>query len=203
MIDARDIFEPQAIDNAKVAVIEGSAEASPSPLATAPVIGSDDDFGPDPHRFTELQKAFIREFVANGGKAEAAAISAGYGGGAQGMAMRNLAKPRVQAEIQRRLRLQCGSALAVAVGRLMKIAETSTDDRAAVAAALGLMDRFGMAPPKGPAVNVQVNNFGNSEAQSILSEVVERRTQRLKRVGPSALSGIAGTMPDIPPPSEG
>lgn len=199
-----NIFEPQVIENTQVVVIEGSDLPPSAPLECAPVDPEPDDFGPDRERFTELQRRFIREFVANGGDGSAAAVAAGYGGGASGMAIRNLAKQRIQAEIVRRIRLQSGSALAIAVGRLMKIAETSTDDRAAVAAALGLMDRFGMAPPKGPSVNVQVNNnFGNSEAQSILTEVVQRREQRLKRVGPSALSGIAGTMPDIPPPSEG
>ncbi|HEX8421267.1 MAG TPA: terminase small subunit [Sphingomonas sp.] len=150
---------------------------------------------------TPLQRAFCEAFVANGGKSADAARTAGYGGGAENMGLRNLAKKRVQDEIERRVKTQRGSALAMALGRLLKIIETSQDDKAAVQAALGLMDRMGMAPPRGPGTTVNVNTMTANAAQSILIEVANARQQRL-------MSGIDDTMTDtttqrIEPPSVG
>jgi hypothetical protein len=153
--------------NPRDVIVEGSV-SGPVTLIT-----------PTPDGLTDLQSAFIDAFIQNGGRAGEAAVTAGYGGGAENMGLRNLAKPKIQAEIQRRLKTQAGSALAAAIGRLLKIIETSTDDRAAVAAALGLMDRFGMAPPKGPAIVNNIAVMNGNAAQAILIEVQERRQQRL------------------------
>jgi hypothetical protein len=143
-------------------------------VSTLPVV-----FAPVPEGFTELQSRFIDAFIQIG-KGEAAALAAGYGeGGAAQIAMRNLAKPKVQREIERRLKQQGGSALAIAITRLVKVCEESDDDKAAVSAALGLMDRFGMSPPRGPLVAIQNNNIGGEQAQSILIEVQKARERRL------------------------
>lgn len=168
MTDETDVF-------ARDMIVEGSVSASVSVVT------------PTPDGFTELQSAFIDHYIALGGKGEAAALAAGYGaGGAAQIAMRNLAKPKVQDEIQRRLKMQGGSALAIAITRLLKIIETSTDDRAAVAASLGLMDRFGMAPPKGPAIVNNIAVMNGNAAQAILIDVQQRREQRLARLsGPA------------------
>ena len=132
---------------------------------------------------TDQQRAFCQAFIDERGQIEAAAIAAGYGGGAKNMGTRNLAKPKIQAEIARRLKLQAGSALAIALGALFRIIESSDDPRAVVQAALGIMDRFGMAPPKGPAVAVQVNNVSGDAAQQLLRSVWDSRAARLEAEG--------------------
>lgn len=139
-------------------------------------------------RINERQSAFIDAFIELGGRAEEAAIQAGYAGGASNMASRNLAKPKIQAEIVRRLKLRHGSALAIAIGNLLTIIEESEDDRARVQAALGIMDRFGMAPPRGPAATVNVNVMTAGAAQAVLQDVQKRREQRLssQSAAPSA-----------------
>lgn len=138
-------------------------------------------FGPVPEDLTELQSYFVDAFIQLGGNASAAAEVAGYGKG-DSMGIRNLAKPKIQNEIVRRLKIQGGSVLAVAIGALLRIIENpASDEKAVTQAALGLMDRFGMAPPRGPAVAVQVNNnnVNGHQAQSILAEVLAAREARL------------------------
>ncbi len=164
------VVSDETDDNPPV-VIEQGCVAAPLSLVTLP-----------PEGLTDLQSRFVDAFIQNGGRAGEAAVTAGYGGGAENMGLRNLAKPKLQAEIVRRLKLQHGSALAAAIGRLLKIIETSEDDRAAVAASLGLMDRFGMAPPKGPAIVNNIAVMNGHQAQSILAEVQQRREQRLARL---------------------
>lgn len=164
-------MDDETHENARDMIVEGSVSASVAVVT------------PAAEGFTDLQSAFIDQYIILGGHAEKAALAAGYGaGGAAQIAMRNLAKPKIQNEIVRRLKMQSGSALAAAIGRLLKIIETSTDDRAAVAASLGLMDRFGMAPPKGPAVVNNIAVMNGNAAQAILIEVQERRQQRLAQL---------------------
>lgn len=147
---------------------------------------------PEIEHLTELQSRFVWAFILTGGKAERSAELAGYGGGAKNMAFRNLAKRKVQDAIADKLKLQPGSALALSIGGLMRIIETGKDERAVVAAALGLMDRFGMAPPKGaPMVQVNNLNVNGEQAQSILADVQAARQQRLAR-----MSDIPPAMPD-------
>ncbi|HEX8420913.1 MAG TPA: terminase small subunit [Sphingomonas sp.] len=159
----------------------GSVAASPPPRL--PAVESVKD------GLTAMQRAFCEEFVANGGRSGAAAVAAGYGGGAEQMGMRNLAKKRIQEDIERRVKLSRGSGLAMAMGRLLKVIEHSSDDKAAVQAALGLMDRLGMAPPRGPGTTVNVNTMTANTAQSILIEVANARQERL-------MSGIHAPMND-------
>ena len=154
-----------------VEVEEGSVKPSGSVLAPA-------EDGPK-DGLNDQQRAFCQAFIDHRGNIEQAASAAGYRGGAANMGTRNLAKPKIQAEIARRLRLQAGSALAKALDALFRVIETSTDHKAVVQAALGIMDRFGMAPPKGPAVAVQVNNLPGSAAQTILMQVMQARQRRL------------------------
>ena len=159
-------------DNERLPASEQVIEASvsgPSKLVALP-----------PDGLTDQQREFVRQFVLLGKSGEAA-LAAGYGHDTYGT--RLLARKKVQAEIARQVKMQTGSALAMAMARLLRIVETSTDDRAAVAAALGLMDRFGMAPPKGPAVAVQVNNIGGPAASAVLQQVAERAAARLKLQG--------------------
>lgn len=130
-------------------------------------------------RLTPLELAFAQQFVLNGGKIEEAAIDAGYGGGAKNMGTRNLCKPRVQAYIAELVKRQSGSALAMAYQALGKIVTQGKDERAVVAAAVALMDRFGMAVPKGPLVAIQNNVVSGSEAQAIIAEVHAARQKRL------------------------
>mgnify|MGYP001149752623 CR=1 FL=1 len=138
-------------------------------------------FGPVPDDLTELQSRFVDAFIQLGGNAYAAAEAAGYGK-SDGMGLRNLAKPKIQNEIVRRLKVQGGTVLAIAIGALLRVIENpASDEKAVTQAALGLMDRFGMAPPRGPAVAVQVNqtNVNGHQAQSILAEVLAAREARL------------------------
>lgn len=130
--------------------------------------------------FTDIQLGFIEAYIENGGKAGEAALTAGASHETYGI--RLLAKKKVQDEIARRVKLQAGSALHISLTRLLKIVESSTDDKAAVQAALGLMDRFGMAAPKGPSVALQVNNNTTvigGQAQSIIGAIWADRQARL------------------------
>lgn len=153
--------------NPQDVIVEGSV-AGPLTLVT-----------PTPDGLTDLQSRFCDAFIENGGRAGEAAVTAGYGGGAEGMGLRNLAKRKIQDEIERRVRMQRGSALAIALHRGLDIIQNSDDDRAAVAALLGIMDRFGMAPPKGPAIVNNIAVMNGNQAQAILVEVQERRQRRL------------------------
>lgn len=166
---------------------------------------------PTPERFTEMQSAFLEAFCSDDpelrGQGEASAIAAGYAPeNARNASYRNLLKPRVQEEILRRVKAQSGTALMKAMDRAVRIIEHSKDDAAAARVLLGLMDRLGMAPPRGPSVNVNVtnNSVDAAGAFSILAQVVQAREQRLNRIGPAHLSGIYPSMPDtIEQPSEG
>lgn len=148
-------------------IVEGSVRA-PSVVRAPP---GDDGLN-------DLQRSFVDHYCLLG-DGTAAAIAAGYGGGARNMATRNLLKPKIQAEIERRVRMGKGTALLLATERLFQIIEGSDDERAVVQAALGVMDRFGMGVPKGPLVSVQTNIMNGNVAQSILIDVQERRQRRL------------------------
>lgn len=166
-------MDDQKRENPGSVIVEGSV------VAPTALRAPDQEHGKG---FTELQDRFVDRFIEMGGKGTEAALAAGYGeGGAANIAQRNLANPKIQAEIARRLKLQTGSALATALGALFEVIEEGEDERARVQAALGIMDRFGMAPPKGPAVAVQINNMDGNGAQAILLDVQNRRQQRLAR----------------------
>lgn len=158
-------------------VIEGSVAASS--VDHVRVAGPD-----SPIRLTEMQDAFVTALLENGGKIGPAALTAGAGHETYGH--RLLAKRKVQDELARRVKLQHGSALAIGLTGLFRIIEHGEDERAVVAASVALLDRFGLAPPKGPAVAVQINNIGAPQVASILQDVAERRAQRLALSAPSS-----------------
>jgi hypothetical protein len=156
-------------------------------------------YAPTPEGFTDMQSRFCDAFIALGGKGEQAAIEAGYSpGGAMNIAIRNMASPKINGEIIRRLKLSGSSALAVAIGGLLRIIERSKDDKAVVAASIALMDRFGMAPPKGPGVTVNVNNMTGDGVQALINEVWQAREMRLKEAKHSDLSAIVPAMEHTP-----
>lgn len=179
-------MDDQRRENPGSVIVEGSVALSSVPRERAEPAFEDG--------LNERQRAFV-DFYVGGIAAQIAgteedvppgdgtrsAIAAGYGAGAGNMATRNLLKPKVQAEIERRIKVGRGSALLVGVTALFKVLDKGTDERAIVTAATAILDRFGMAPPKGPAVAVQINNLGANEAQAILIDVQERRQQRLAR----------------------
>lgn len=168
------------------AVVEGSVRPIGAPRASA----ADDGL-------SERQRAFVDAYVCGipaeetldgvevrPGQGIAAAIAAGYAEvSARNMANRNLLNPKVQAEIEARVRAGRGSVLLAGVSALLEVVEKGQDERARVGAATALLDRFGMAPPKGPSVAVQINNttVSASEASSVLTLIAEREKARLMR----------------------
>lgn len=136
-----------------------------------------------------LQRDFALHFVATGGKARRAAILAGYGApSAHISAHRNLVNPKVLAEIKRLSLVNIQSALPVAIRTLIDICLHSKDDKARAMAANSLLDRGGMAAPKGGVqvnVGVQVNG---GQVQALIGEIWNAKQARV--------SGIGGGMPD-------
>ncbi|WP_294138354.1 terminase small subunit [Sphingomonas sp.] len=168
-------------ENPGLVIVEGSVLAS-----TASRARNDDGLN-------ELQTSFI-DFYCSGvpaalcgrdedappGDGLAAALAAGYReSGAANMATRNLLKPKIQAEIERRVKMGRGSALLAGTMALFKIMDKGSDERAIVTAATAVLDRFGMAPPKGPATQVNIGVMNGNAAQAILVEVQQRRQQRI------------------------
>lgn len=163
-------------------IVEGSVSASSAVMRTAAAV--DDGH---PTKLTAQQESFVYAFLDNGGNAAAAALTAGYSHDTYGS--RVLAKKHVQAEIARRVKLQTGSALAIALTGLFRVIESpGSDERAVVAAALGLMDRFGMAVPKGPMVAIQNNTLvgGAQQVADILADVAKKRADRLALAPPAS-----------------
>jgi hypothetical protein len=138
-------------------------------------------FHATPDGFTDLQSRFCDAFIQLGGNGKKAALAAGYAEvSAEGMGIRNLANPKINAEILRRLKLQGSTLLAIALGGLLRIIETSSDPKAVVQACVAICDRFGLSVPKGPAVAVQINNTVNGDgAQALLQEIWEERQKRI------------------------
>lgn len=158
----------------RVEVLAGSV---PAPDVSRALVDASDD-PPAAPGLTDLQERFVAAFIETGGKIGESALMAGASHETYGH--RLLARQKVQDEIARRVKLQSGSALAMAFGRLIKVVETGTDERAVVSAALGLMDRFGMAPPK---ASVTVNNntavIAGPQASAVLQMVAQRAAARL------------------------
>ncbi|MCP3735635.1 terminase small subunit [Sphingomonas sp. RP10(2022)] len=175
------MVDDETRENPGLVIVEGSVLASTASRAR-------DDDG-----LNKVQRAFVdwycsgvpaalcgRSEDAPPGDGYAAALAAGYAeSGASNMATRNLLKPQIQAEIERRVKMGRGSALLAGTSALFKVLDKGSDERAIVTAATALLDRFGMAPPKGPATQVNLNVMNGSAAQAILVEVQERRQQRL------------------------
>lgn len=174
----------QTHENQGLVVVGGSVSASDEPRVQV-----DDGLNDVQRRFVDFYCSGTpaalcgRDEDAPPGDGYAAALAAGYAdSGASNMASRNLLKPKIQAEIERRVKMGRGSALLAGTSALFKVIDKGSDERAIVTAATALLDRFGMAPPKGPAVAVQINNVSGHEAQAILVDVQQRREQRLARL---------------------
>lgn len=134
-----------------------------------------------------LQRNFAREFVANGGKATEAAIAAGYAApSARISATKCLCNPRVGHEIERLSRTFIYSGLPAAIHRLFGIImNPETKDRDALKAVNSLLERAGMAAPKGGLqvnVGVQVNG---QQAQALIGEVWQAKQARLSDIPPA------------------
>lgn len=131
---------------------------------------------------TPQQREFCRQFVANGGNANKAAIDAGYGGGASNMATRNLCKPKLVAEIKRLSIINVGALLPVVIQQLLDIAcDVKADPKARVSAAVALLDRGGMHVSRNqPTVAVQVNVNG-AQAQTLIEEIWKQKSDREER----------------------
>lgn len=162
-------------ENASLMVIEGSVERVQSPPVRARTDQDD--------TLTDRQRQFVDAYCGGEepGNAQAAAIAAGYAEtGAANMASRNLLNPKVQAEIERRVKMGRGTALLIGTSALFKQIEKGEDERASVQAAIALLDRYGLAPPKGPGVAVQINNnVTGTEASAVLNMIAERAAKRL------------------------
>lgn len=179
----------QPIEKPSDMLIEGSVSAS-RPLPARVADAFDDGL-------TERQRTFV-DFYCSGvpkeiagseedipaGKGCDAAKAAGYAeSGAFAMASRNLLNPKVQDEIERRVKAGRGSALLVATTALFRQVEHGSDERAVVTAAMALLDRFGMAPPRGPLIDARTvnNNISGPEASAVLQMIADRAAQRQLR----------------------
>lgn len=171
-------------------VVEGSVTAVQS-LPVRAAEAHDDGLSDRQRSFVDFYCGGVPAAIAGtdedipAGNAGEAAKAAGYAdSGAANMASRNLLNPKIQAEVERRVRIGRGAALLAGTSALFKLLEKGTDERAILGAATALLDRFGMAPPKGPAVAVQVNNTVNAgDASAVLTMIAQRAAARLEQSG--------------------
>jgi hypothetical protein len=131
------------------------------------------------------QELFCVTYVTNGGNATDAAIVAGYANpDVQGP--RNLTKPHIGARIRQLVALDITSQLGQLVAIALEIAHNPmTPPRERLQAIFGLLDRGGLAVPKGsgggPSVAVQVNvNATANDAQAAIKEIWTSREARNK-----------------------
>lgn len=146
-----------------------------------------------PGQLSPLQAAFARAYVLNGGKAQQAALEAGYSpGGSEQIAIRNVRHKLVIAEIKRLSIVEVGARLPEIIQKLWDMVEANTTPPDVKARILfQLMDRGGMPKaPTGPAtqVNVQINAGGSS---ALIQEIWASKTARER-----ALSVIDNGMSD-------
>ena len=189
------VLQRQPVDYARGKVIEGSVSGSVASPARAVT------------DLNERQAAFLDWYCGGIPKAEAlhplldandqerdvppgdglrAAIQAGYAdSGAANMACRMLLQPRFQEEIERRVKAGRGSMLLAARTAIVGVLEHGTDERAVVAAAVAAFDRFGLAPPRGPAAVVNVAVMNGPAAQGVLADVMRAREERLAKASPA------------------
>lgn len=154
------------------------------PLAGASVSGALNEM-------SVRQREFARAYVLNGGRIAEAACEAGYGEADPGKAGRRcLLNAKVLHEIKRLSILHVEAHLPIAIKVLVDIASDPEQDAASrVKAATALLDRGGMAAPKGGVqvnVGVQVDSQG---AQTLIGEIWDAKSRRV--------SGILPAMPDI------
>ncbi|OHC93776.1 MAG: hypothetical protein A2792_01090 [Sphingomonadales bacterium RIFCSPHIGHO2_01_FULL_65_20] len=147
-----------------------------------------------PRFLTEKQRLWARHFVLNGGRSQAAAVSAGFGSPSNA-AYRMLVNPQVMAEVRRLATLNMEAALPRTINRLLAILEDpKTPAQAAVNAAIAIMDRAGLKPKSSPLVAIQNNTYNQASGSAVQQAIAEIWAARDAR-----LSDIAGGMPDKKP----
>ena len=109
-----------------------------TPLADGVLADSD-------HKQTPKQHAFVAEYVANGGKAQAAAEVAGYADPRE--CYRLLANPLIQQAILKETLSRIGMAAPQALHTVMALSTDSRSDYVRLQAAQDLLDRAGFRPP--------------------------------------------------------
>lgn len=173
-----------------------------SPPATIEDLRDDDDpvasalaaDAAKPRFLTDQQRLWARYFVLNGGNANEAARSAGYGSPSHA-AYRCLVHPQVMAEVRRLATLNMEAALPRTINRLIEIMENpATPAQAAVNAAIAIMDRAGLKPKSSPLVAIQNNTYNQASGSAVQQAIAEIWAARDAR-----LSDIAGGMPDKKP----
>ena len=160
--------------------------AMPEDLPAPSVVGSDCGTS----GLSVLQRNFVACYVQNGGKAQLAAIQAGYAeSSAHVSATKNLANLKIAAEIQRRCRSAVHAALPVAIQTLLEIcSDKDVKPEIRRKAANDILERGGIATDKaGTTVNVGVSVSGG-QVQQLIGSIEAQRERRM--------SGIAGGMSD-------
>jgi phage terminase small subunit len=98
------------------------------------------------HELSPQQEAFADAFVANGGNATEAALTAGYAKtSARQQGHRLLKLPKVQAAVEAIARDQLASHAPLAIETLRRLMTTSRSDKVRLDAALGVLDRTGFS----------------------------------------------------------
>lgn len=139
------------------------------------------------------QREFARHFVLNGGNATKAAVMAGYSASDPSVAgHRCLLHPAILAEIRRLSIVNVASFLPIAIRVLIELmCDPETPARDRISAANSLLDRGGMAAPKGGVqVNVGVQVNGN-EVQALIGSIWDAKSAKV-----GDLSGIPPAMTD-------
>lgn len=137
---------------------------------------------------TDQQDAFAREYVANGGNARDAAREAGYAN-PETQAYKVLLNRKVAERIRQICALDLTARLPELLFHMLDLATNGTDEGIKFKALSYLIDRGGLALPKGgvPTVAVQVNMGKESKAkevQSVISSIMSGRAAK-----PVAISG--------------
>lgn len=129
---------------------------------------------------SERRREFARQFVLNGGNGTKAAVMAGYSEADPSKAARRaLLDAKVIAEIKRLSTINIGAWLPMAIGVLIELmADPTTPHDTRRKCAVDLLDRAGMAAPKGGVqVNVGVQVNGN-EANALIGSIWDARKAR-------------------------
>lgn len=176
-------------ENPSMMVVEGSVSATS--VAHARIAGeADNGLSDRQNAFVDFYCAGIPAAIAGEeedvppGNAGKAALAAGYAPvSANNMANRNLLNPKVQDEIAQRVKMGRGSAILAGTTALFRLLDKGTDERAVLGAAVALLDRFGLAPPKGAPLidNRTINVIQPGEASAVLNLVAQRAAERARQ----------------------
>lgn len=101
-----------------------------------------------PH-LTEMQERFLIAYVANGGKREAAALTAGYSKqGARQNAWRLLQRPEAIQALMQLSAAALGSHVPAAISQVAKLSLRAKSEYVKLEAAKDILDRVGLTAPK-------------------------------------------------------